>query len=42
MKNYRSSCGAKCLGVNVLNHYGCGYLGENIERAEVVTAEDFA
>jgi hypothetical protein len=44
MKNYRSSCGASCLGVKVLNHYGCGYLGalnNNLEKAEVINDGDF-
>lgn len=40
MRNYRNTCGADCLGVKVLNHYGCGYLGD-MSKAEVVTDADF-
>lgn len=41
MKNYRNACTSNCLGVKVMNHFGCGYLGD-MTPAEMVTDADFA
>jgi len=40
MRNYRNSCGAKCLGVKVMEHFGCGYLGA-MGHSDMATEADF-